>query len=202
MMRRRTSERCGSNGPGRRILLTVVFLLGAAVAPQEMPVPVEVQVPLLVKVLGFERTLAMRHGSEVVIAIAYQPDFRASRLAMEGVIETARKGRFSVHGRTIRWVPVPVQDSAQLGAAIADRRAAVVYFAPLRAVDVRSLARVAADGHVVSVTGVPQYVREGVSVGIDERGGRPRILVHLTAARAAGADFAAPLLQLADVLQP
>jgi hypothetical protein len=188
---------------GRCILIFLAFSLLAAVAPHEMPVPVEVQVPLLVKVLGFERTLAMRTEPELVIAVAYQADYRSSRLAMEGVIETARAaGALTVHGRPTRWEPLPVQDVAQFVADMVARHAAVVYFAPLRAVSVRSLADAVTAEGVVSLTGVPEYVREGVSVGIGERGGRPRILVHLLAARRAGADFAAPLLQLADVLTP
>jgi hypothetical protein len=53
---------------------------------------------------------------------------------------------------------------------------------------------------MLTLTGVAEYVRAGIAVGIGVRDDRPEILVNLAAARAAGADFSAQLLLLARVI--
>jgi hypothetical protein len=91
-----------------------------------------------------------------------------------------------------------------VGALVAGLRQAgvdVVYLTPVRAVDVRRLAQSLGAAGILSVTGVPDYVGQGIAVGVGRRGDRPRIMVDLAAARAAGSEFAAQLLKLAEVMQ-
>ena len=77
--------------------------------------------------------------------------------------------------------------------------AALLYITPLRAVDVGAVATTASNAGVTTVTGVPQYIAQGVAVGVRLQRDRPRILINLQGARLQGADFAAELLKLADV---
>jgi hypothetical protein len=52
------------------------------------------------------------------------------------------------------------------------------------------------------VTGVPDYVRRGVAVGIGVVQDKPQVLINLAAARAEGSDFDASLLRIATILGP
>ncbi|WP_412067182.1 YfiR family protein [Rubrivirga sp. IMCC43871] len=171
-------------------------LLMAVAGPiaDEMEVPVEQQVPLITRVLAFDRSLA---GSQpLVVAIVYQERNRASRQASRAA-QTAF-AQATVQGRSVRVVGIPMTTLARVTAAL--QSADVLYVAPLRGVDVRALARASAAAGVLTVTGVRDYVDTGVAVGIGLRGGRPEILLHRRSAEAAGADFSARLLQIATLV--
>jgi hypothetical protein len=77
----------------------------------------------------------------------------------------------------------------------------LLYIAPLRAVDVGDITRVTQDRHVLTFTGVPDYVSEGVSVGIGTKAGKPQILINIDSARREDADFNSQLLRIARVVR-
>ena len=53
---------------------------------------------------------------------------------------------------------------------------------------------------VITLTSVPDYVESGLAVGIGVKGGKPRIIINLPAAKAEGANFSSQLLRLAKVI--
>ncbi|HEX9006681.1 MAG TPA: YfiR/HmsC family protein, partial [Bacteroidota bacterium] len=67
--------------------------------------------------------------------------------------------------------------------------------------NVQDIARIGHQEHILSTTSVPDYVRNGIEVGISQLAGKPRIIINLGSARAAGADFGAGLLRMATVIQ-
>jgi hypothetical protein len=76
-----------------------------------------------------------------------------------------------------------------------------VYVAPLRPATLRQVLGTLRGARVRSVTAVPEYVRDGVSVGIAVAAGRPRLVINLAASRAQGSDFSSQLLKLARVIR-
>jgi hypothetical protein len=54
---------------------------------------------------------------------------------------------------------------------------------------------------LLTVSAVAGYVRNGIVVGFDVLGGRPRMLVHLSQAKAQHVDFQATVLRLMTVYQ-
>jgi hypothetical protein len=173
----------------------------AAVQPlpeNDMPVPVPLQVPMLAKILEFDRNLPQRPGTELVIVVAYQEGYRASRVASSEFSSTAHAT--SIQGRPVRIVMAEIGDGSGLVSALRKHGAAVVYLAPLRAIDVAPLAASVTGAGVIAMTGVPEYASRGVPVAIGLRAGRPLIRINLSAARAAGADFGAQLLKLAELV--
>jgi len=77
----------------------------------------------------------------------------------------------------------------------------VVYLTPLRAKDIGSITRVTRELHISTMTGVEEYVREGVAVGLGVWQEKPRVLVNLDASKAEGADFSSRLLSLAQLVK-
>ena len=57
------------------------------------------------------------------------------------------------------------------------------------------------DKKILTLTGVPDYVDSGLTVGIGTKGRKPRIIINLLAAKAEGADFSSGLLNLAKVVK-
>jgi hypothetical protein len=182
----------------RTVLLCALLFAPRAASAQEMEIPVAVQVPLFLKVISFDRQLRARGQTEYVVAIAYQSGNRASTDARDEVIRSIKADRPTVLGLPVRIVAVDL-DHQSLAECLRMHGASLIYITPLRAVDVGALTATADSADVTTVSGVPQYVAQGVAVGVRLQRDRPRILINLQGARLQGADFAAELLKLADV---
>jgi hypothetical protein len=172
----------------------------AAAAAQEMQVPVATQIQLFLKVLTFDRQMRSRAGTEVVVGVAYQSGSRASAIAGDVALRALGLAHDSVDGLPVRAVAIDLDNEALAG-ALAKYRVAVLYVAPLRGVDVASIASAARAAHVMTMTGVPDYVARGLSVGVRLQRDRPKLLVNLTASKLEGSDLSAELLKLAVVTQ-
>lgn len=183
-------------------MIVLACVCGAARArAQEMEVPVALQLPLLLKVLSFDRQLSARAGGTLVIAVAYQSGFRASAQVKDEMLHAAAAigPRTQIGGLTVHVVAIDL-DQDDLVEGLERSKATVVYLAPVRGIDVKALSAMTRIAHVTTVTGVPRYVEQGLSVGVRLRGDRPQILVNLAASRFEGAEFGAELLKLVQVL--
>jgi len=189
----------------RRFTIGPVFALLTLAGPafaQQMPVPVEVQVPVLLKVLTFDRRIADVRGENLVVGVLYQSGFRLSSTVKDRVVEAlSSAGSSRPANRPLKVVAVDADGKESLETALARLGVRVLYVTPMRAFDLESLVAATRRNRTLTLTGVPDYVEAGLSIGLDLRQDRPRILVNLRAARAEGADLAAPLLGLATVVE-
>jgi hypothetical protein len=183
-------------------VLLGISLSGAATraAAQDMPVPVEVQVPLLLKILAFDRALTGDESDSLVVGVVFQGRNRtSSEIGAEVRGRLAAGGRPWIAGRAIRVVPIDLDATGDISAVLLRDSVRVLYVAPLRAVAISTVAAATRERLVVSFTGIPRYVEQGLSVGIDVNGVRPQIVINLPASRAEGALFSADLLKLARI---
>lgn len=192
--------------PGRcrkPLLACAVFAtVGFGHLDQSFPVPVEHQYPLIAKILTFDRNLHQRSGAELVMGVIHQPGYPPSLATLRELERVVSESPIkSVEGMPVRVVAVPLRDPRTLEAELLSLGVNVAYLAPLRAVDVRAVVAASHAAGALTVTGVPDYVGMGVSVGLGLQSDRPRILINLPASRRDGADFAAGLLTLADVIR-
>ncbi len=163
-----------------------------------MEVPVSRQVPLLTRVLAFDRSL--EGSGPLTVALVYQERNRESRAARDAFIAALQAQPQTVHGRPIRVASVAVTSASGLAAQLRQASADAAYVAPLQGIDAGAVGRAASSARVLSITGVRDYVSAGVAIGVGLRGGRPEILLNRRAAEAAGADLSARLLQLATTV--
>jgi hypothetical protein len=167
---------------------------------QEVPVPVALQFALFAKIATFDRNLDTSGERELVIGVVYQSRYRNS-LTVADACGPAMAAASQEGQLRFRRVPIDLSASADLAGAIAGQQIDLLYLAPLRAVEIDRLVGVSRAHRIRTLTGVPEYVERGVGVGIGMKGERPQILVNLEAARAEGADFGAPLLKLAKIVE-
>jgi len=192
---------------GILLLLGIFFLAGlfpllyGAPSPEEMETPVEVQVPLFLKILTFDRNLKKRVGDEIVLGIVYQEKFRTS-FNVKDQVEQYLKGmpENTIDEIPFRWICIPLVSPADLQTIMKKEQVDIVYICPLRAVDVEALAAVSRSLGTTSMTGVPDYCPLGITITISAKGGTPLININLTAAQAEGIDFGSRLLKLAKVI--
>jgi hypothetical protein len=181
--------------------IALLTLAGTAFA-QQMPVPVDVQVPVLLKVLTFDRRIADAKGENLVVGVLYQSGYRLSSTVKDRFIDAlSGAGSSGPANRPLRVVAIDADRKESLGEAFTRLGVRVLYVTPLRAFDLPSLVAATRHTRTLTLTGVPDYVGAGLSIGLDLRQDRPRILVNLEASLAEGADLAAPLLDLATVVR-
>jgi hypothetical protein len=188
-------------------LITALLLGGAAalaprvLAAQEVAVPVAVQIPILVKVLNFDRNLAERAGGQLVVGVLFQSRYRTSaNVANEvcqalGVLPPGALGAME-----LSCVAIDLDATSALDSALKRNRVQVLYVSPLRAVALGDVTAVSRAAGITTLTGVPRYVETGLAIGLDMKGERPEIVINLAASRAEGADLTAHLLKLARVV--
>jgi hypothetical protein len=108
--------------------------------------------------------------------------------------------------KTVKQLPlnyflVEYSTGANLESAVKSRKISLLYMAPGTSRAVSEVTRVARALGVTTATGVPDYVRRGVSVGIGVRQDKPEILINLPASRLEGCEFDASLLRIATVIK-
>ncbi len=180
------------------VALGLCAVLTRGAVGQEMSLPVPTQVSFLTRMLAFDRNLD-RMGEGIVVGVLYQPRFRASLNAKNAVLAAGHEHPWIVD-LPVQYVPLEITDSAQLHRELVRHGVDVVYVAPLRAVAVEDVVAVCRALRLLSFTGVPEYVRRGLVMGVGSRGVRPVMLVNLGSARASGAELSSELLKLARIV--
>jgi ABC-type transporter Mla maintaining outer membrane lipid asymmetry permease subunit MlaE len=165
-----------------------------------MPLPIERQAELLVNVLTYDRTQRERLRKGFTVGVLCQSRVqRSARVAREFTKALPRAVK-TIPGR-VRIVRVEMGSREELARQLHDLKVAVVYVTPLHAADMAVVADVCAAGDILSFTGVQEYIRQGVGVGLVREDGKPLILVNLAATQAAGSRFSSQLLRMARVVE-
>jgi len=99
----------------------------------------------------------------------------------------------------IRVVSIDI-DTEYLEYTIERENIDVLYLTQLRAVEIGDIAKLSRKKQIVTLTGIPDYVKAGVAVGVDIKEEQPQILINLPASKAEGVDFSSQLLKLAKVI--
>lgn len=185
-----------------RALLAAVALAccsGAAASAQEAHLPAELKLPLLVKVLSFDRGLASLTDG-IVVAVIYQAGVPASLRERDVWLEAAQQD-LRLNGHSVRVAPIEYRSSGALVAALRDVRATVVFFSPMRTVDAGAVAEYVRASGFRTATDSGELIRRGTSLGLLLRDGRPHIVINLALATREGADYSAQLLRVAEVVR-
>lgn len=182
------------------LFLILQVLLISDVPAQKMAVPADVQYPLLLKILSLDRQMDTR-SQELVWGVVYQPNVRESWQAKNAFVKASEQTQARIKNRSVQLLPLELTDMNRLREAVERHQVDVLYIGPLRAIDIGTIAEMSRTLRVRTVTGVPDYVVEGLGVGIGLKGGKPRILMNLKATQAEGAHFNPQILRLAEVVK-
>ncbi len=178
-----------------------LILCSVILHAQQMPVTIESQVPLLLKILSFDRNLKVKSGNKLTIIILYQDKYRASTLAMNEFMDLIKDNDdFHVNNHPVKVVPIELGDLNDSRTISILKDADVFYITPVRAFDIHDITRISRSRKITTMSGVPDYVPEGISIGLDLVNERPKILININAAKSEAIDFNSQLLKLAEVI--
>jgi len=170
-------------------------------AAQEATLPVDLQMVVFSQVMQFDRNFVDREG-EVVLAVLYQSRSRESLEVRNQVFE-AFSGEDAFGGRPLRVIGIDVGDgdTKREVQRILPAGVDLLYLAPVRSFDVSSIVEAASELGIPTLTGTPDYVDQGLAIGVRREQGRARILINLESAVAMGSDLSSELLKLARIIR-
>ncbi len=185
----------------RLIVFLLLFPVGS-LHGQEVSLPVDLQYPLFLKILSFDRNLPDRAGDEIVIGVVYQNKFRTSRSIKDNFLENFEHSAppSTVHGLPIRCVSIDAEGLASLVASLDEQKVDILYITPLRALNISDIAALSQKRGIITLSASPGYIEAGLSVAIGQKENRPQIIINKTSADLEGANFSARLLGLAQVI--
>jgi hypothetical protein len=185
-------------------LICLALFKSPYVDAEEVPVPAGIQVPIFLKILTFDRNFDDKVRSQLKIGIVYTEKDPASRQARDAIVDVLK----SYTDKTIKHLPItyvlmPYTTERNLAESAKSQRVNVFYVAPGNGKHLAALLRISQKHRITTVTGVPQYVGKGVTVGLGlNSDNKTRILINLKSSISEGIAFDANLLRLSTVLQP
>jgi lysine/ornithine N-monooxygenase len=184
------------------IVCAVIPLLTAGSYSQEVEVPVSVQFPLLAKIMTFDRNLKSRVGTQIVFGIVYQSNYRTSLEIHDEFVKAMDESEIKdIAGSPLHHISIDLSDEMDLSDALVQHPVDILYVAPLRAYDLKTIMLIARSKQIITMASAPADVESGLAIGISTRGEKPLIVVNLAEAKAEGADFSSSLLKLAKIIQ-
>lgn len=174
------------------------LLLPGISAAEDVSVPVGLQVKLLAKVAAYDRNMEERAGSKVrVLVLQAKDDANSERIAQRIVSALEREPKIAgrEHSRSRR----DYAGAKQLIKAISDESFDVVYVTPGLEDEIAEIRKALSGLDVLSVSAVASHVPDGIVLGFDLSGGKPKLQVNLTQAKEQNVAFNSSLLKLAKV---
>ncbi len=184
-----------------KTLSVLVAALTVPAAASGVAVPFDIQVPLVLKALTYDRNLKTRAGDQVRIAILIPA--KGGRSAAED-LQTAVGGLpdRTVNGMPVTFREVSVSDEASLEKALGDGRWAAAYVMPgFSRDDIDQIKRACQEHHVLAVAASADEVERGLAFAVGIREGKPQIVVNLAGSKACGSEFDLALLRVSRVIQ-
>lgn len=195
------------NFVSRRILffLWVVFLLFVPSSaqrrsnPSPEALPEELQVPLFLKILTYDRSLETKVKDTIRIGVLYFPKDDQSKKNRDAILENLKLNQ----DKTINGVPfsfTAIELSAEEKKDEMVRGINVLYVTSDGSNMIKEILQISRARKILTITGRVDYVNFGVSVGLGVKEEKPQIVINLSSVRAEGSDFSANLLRLCKVI--
>jgi hypothetical protein len=187
----------------RAFKLAVLSLVAAlpASAGAAITVPFDVQVPLVLKALTYDRSLKARAGDQVRIAVLIPG--KSGRDAADD-LSAALSGLpdRTVNGMPVNFREIVVGDAASLEAGLRDLRWVAAYVMPgFSREELAEIRRVCQTRHILTVAAAAEEIERGLAFAVGAQGGKPQIVVSLPGSKACGSEFDLALLRVARVIQ-
>jgi len=175
----------------------------AALGGESVPVPVNLQVPVFLKILTFDRNFDQKKSSQLKIGVIYVEEDAASRRAKDDIAKIL--GTYTektIKSLPITYMPMHYTSEWDLDETAKSQGVNVFYITPGNAKNLASLLRISRKQRITTITCVPDYVKDGVTVGLGlKNDNKMQILINLRSARQEGVAFDANLLRLSTVVR-
>lgn len=182
--------------------LLILFLGVQSSKSQSIVVPVDIHLPILFKALNLEKGVNKSDSETFIVAIVYESTNSNSVTVLNDIVAFGeRQHRNLIYDKSVSFVPVDIHESKNFQALLHTTKAPVVYVTPLNPSALQLVIGTSQKEKVLSMTGVPEYVDAGVSLGVGVKGDSPEIIINLTSSKEEGSEFSSKVLGVARIIQ-
>lgn len=167
------------------ILFSVVICSNAFA--ESMPIPVKLQSALFLKILSYDRKIK----NDIKIAVldgSNKSEIESSFQAVKG--QKISGYSFSVSG-------ISLSELSSMKANSID----ILYVTSNNKAHISNIIKSSRSNGVLTITGIPEYVNDGLSVGIGIKNGKPDILVNLSSSKSEDHELSSQLLKLCTIVR-
>lgn len=183
------------------VALMLVFIFSELTFPQTSGIPVNIQFQIFFKILSYDKNLDARGSDGLNYLIVYQKKYRSSLAVYDDIRKMLDDYKFNYLEKfplTFHFADI---DEIPLTESIAKEKIDLVYYCPLRGIDIKEISSITRELNVLSFSNLPGYVSEGVSVGLELINQKPRILINLNASKEEHSDFSSQLLKISKIVE-
>ncbi len=164
--------------------------------------PVNVQIPLFLKILTYDNNLGREDPGTVTVGIVYTEGDEESEDLKVALEENLREySDKTLKGHPMRFLSLPFNSVSSLRESVRTHGIKVLYVAVSDISEIRSITDVSRSMDALTISGNPAHVSQGVSVVLGIKEKKPEIIVNLPSSRKEGTDFSAHLLRVCRVMQ-
>lgn len=158
------------------------FLISFGAFAENMPIPVKIQTALFLKILSYDKSI----NNNIKIGIL-NGDNKSEIEESFKEVSSQKIGAFS-----FSVVSIPDINSI--------KNIDVLYVTPDNKSKISQINKITKDLGILTLTGVPEYVENhGLSVAIELKDGKPKILINLNSFKKENRDFSSQLLKLCRI---
>jgi hypothetical protein len=184
--------------------LVISFLLlgDSRLFSQEVRVPQELQVPLLLKILTYDRALDDKAEERLNIGVLYNPDDETSLEDRDRTLKAFDQFRDkTVKGLSVEILPFVFSTFESYFDLPASDRVHVLIIVAGNAEKIEKIVDLTRQRKTLSFSTSPELVKKGVSLGIDLVEDKMKIVVNYEATKREGANLSANLLKICRVIR-
>ncbi len=182
--------------------MLLLFLIVHSTKSQSIVVPVDIHLPILFKVLSLEKKTNKPDLETFVMAVVFEGSNEKSVAVKNEILSFSRNGLYEfLDGKSARFITIDISNTKNIQALLQEINPHAVYIAPMSQGVLQSVMGITQKEKILSITGVPEYVDEGVSIGIGVKGDYPEIIINLAASKGEGAEFSSKVLGVARIIQ-
>jgi len=191
----------------KRILLFLILLMPVSSSAQQRQdvtqeaVPEEIQVPIFLKILTYDRSLEARVKDTIRIGILYFPGNDRSKKNKDAIIENLELNKDkTINGVPFSFMEIEFSTEKSLAEVIKEKRVNILYVTSDGSLAPKGISTITRAKKILTLTGRMDYVSQGISVGLGVKEEKPQVVINLPSARAEGSDFSANLLKVCKVI--
>ena len=175
------------------LTIAILFIAFMVTAFADMDVPANLQVALFYKIFDFDRSLTEGAGQEVVIGIFYNPNNSQSTQAKEEIKENFSQ----LSDRKIAGKSIVIKE---ITAVEQLHNINILYVTPGNDSSISKIVKQCYRDKTLAITGVKEYVEEGLTIAIELNDQKPKIVINKTGVESSGTKLSSKLLALAQII--
>jgi len=182
-------------------LALLVFCSSVRVVAEDVSVPISLQMELLLKVASYDKNLKQRARERVRVAVLIRQDDPDSGRSAAQALKALGEAD-DVDGMPLDRLSTTYTDATVLARFINEGNVAILYVTPgFSEGDIEAMARALDGVSVLSAGALAKYTAQGMVLGFDLAGGKPKLIVNLGSAKRQNVELSSSVLKLVRVIE-